>query len=365
MSVRAPVWRIARVTVLLVVIAVGLSSCRTKATVDVAVTKNGSGVVAVVVALDASAAAKVGDLSKVVSVDDLRKAGWAVRGPGPAMSVRPKVCEKSSAATSAANACSRFVEGDTTIMVTRPFKNLDQANAMLASLSGPDGPLRDVRLDQSTSFASTRLSAKGTLDLSHGLDTFGDPDLVSALNGKSMSQLATEFNGGQPVDPAAFSLSIQVTPAGVALANVKGATSNSKANALASSTLGATPRSFDVQGSRTHWTRLVFTALAGLALLAAVATVLIPLLPGRSAPEPRRKTRQKHSRHDAWDYVEKRGGVEAPPASRRRRTGRHTRRRGEPPRWTVDEITVDPLETVAPLETANPPDDAPPNGTAT
>ncbi len=74
----------------LLALAVGLAllaGCKTQTVVDVAVRPDGSGRVAVLVFLDADAAARAGDLGKVLKVSDLEARGWKVIGPGPTAQV--------------------------------------------------------------------------------------------------------------------------------------------------------------------------------------------------------------------------------------------------------------------------------------
>ena len=103
--------RLAPLAVLVGLVVALLAGCNTTAIVRVDVKPNGSGSVTVDVSLDPEAAAKVGDLSKVVQFADLRKAGWKIEGPRAAQG-QPK--------------------GTVTVSVSRPFANVDQANKILA-----------------------------------------------------------------------------------------------------------------------------------------------------------------------------------------------------------------------------------------
>jgi hypothetical protein len=109
------------------------------------------------VGLDADALAKVGDLAGALEVDDLRQSGWKVVGP-----------EKED-------------DGFTWVRASKPFSGPAQAERVLAELSGPNGPFRDMRLSQTRSFFHTQTKFSGTADLSGGLSGFLDPDLQQRL----------------------------------------------------------------------------------------------------------------------------------------------------------------------------------------
>ena len=123
---------------------------------DVSLHADGSGVVTVAVVLDAEAAAKVGDLSKVVAVDDLTKSGWKVHGPGPA----PTVLAAMADAGLVARPSNGWPKTSVAIAVSHPFADVAAANAILASISGPNGPLHAVRI---TRCGVVRLDQDGRL----------------------------------------------------------------------------------------------------------------------------------------------------------------------------------------------------------
>jgi hypothetical protein len=111
------------------------------------------------VGIDADALAKAGDLAGKLRVDDLRQSGWDVVGPRE---------EK---------------DGLTWVRVSKAFSSPEQADRVLAELSEPNGPFRDLHLGQRQSFFHTRTSLSGTVDLSGGLTGFVDPDLEQRLGG--------------------------------------------------------------------------------------------------------------------------------------------------------------------------------------
>jgi hypothetical protein len=334
-----------RIAVLVGLVVALLAGCNTKAIVRIDVKSNGSGTVEVDVFLDAEAAAKVGDLSKLVQFDDLRKAGWKIEGPKDRTTFRGG---------------GGVPKGTIEVRATRPFDNVEQANKILASISGPDGPLKGVKLTRTSSFTSTKLTAVGTVDLSKGLDAFGDSDLTKAL-GASVADTAQHFNGGKPADG---DLEIGLQVGGLHWTGLMGRESIGDKVVDASTTLGGEPDRIDVHASQTHWNAILLALLAVLAVLGALVLTLVPLLPGRGAPPPPKRKRQRHSATDAWDYVSGREGSAPldPKAARqahRGRRGRHRRPRGTTPSWRFDEITVDPEERVVPRPADSAPDDRP------
>ena len=96
----------------------------------------------------------------------------------------------------------------------------------------------------------------------------------------------------------------------------------------------------------------------------ALVLTIVPLLPGRGAPPPPKRKRQRHSATDAWDYVAGRDGTppldsRAARQAHRGKRGRHTRARGSGvPAWKLDEVTFDPDEQVVPRPIDPPTDDA-------
>ena len=334
--------RVARLGGLLVLCLALFAGCQTDASVIVDLHANGSGVVRVQVVLDAQAVGKVGDLSEILSVDDLKKAGWTLTGPGQAN----RVVREAGALAVGGGATSTpgYPAGSVGIVLSRRFANVGQANMILASLSGPKGPLSNVHLTRSTSFSATKLSATGTVDLSNGFETFGDAPLSKALGGRSLTEVAGGLSGSAAPTGNALSVRLLVVPHGLKL---NGDTGNAQGSSAVGSTatLGAKPAGFDVHGSQTHWVALLLALLGVLALVAAAGTLVVQLLPGRGAPLPPRRKRQLHSGSDGWEYVENRAGIDTPTRDRPRRGkhGRHSRPRGAQKRWVADEIEIGPL----------------------
>jgi hypothetical protein len=158
--------------------------------------EDGSGTVTVGVALDDEALAQVpdvdddgtsgpADLAALVRTEDLVAAGWTVGDPVSG-------------------------EGETALRVSRPFGTPAEAEQILDELTGPAGALRDLAVTRSPSFGRTELGFTGTVDLSGGIEAFGDEGLAAALDGEALGEdaAAIEARLGQPLADA---VTVEVT----------------------------------------------------------------------------------------------------------------------------------------------------------
>ena len=136
--------------------ALALSACRVDVNVNVSMADNGSGAVAVTVETDAEVVARAPGLADDLRLTDVEAAGWTVEGP----TVTPA--------------------GGLTVTLQHPFSTPEEATALVASLSGTDGPLRSVAFSRTvTERAVTyRVTGSGRLN---GVGAFTDPDLVAAV----------------------------------------------------------------------------------------------------------------------------------------------------------------------------------------
>jgi hypothetical protein len=133
------------------------AGCRVTITTDVGVRRDGSGWVRVGVGLDRDAWEQVPDLARRLEVDDLRAAGWQVVGPR------------------------RERDGRTWVRAGYAFDSTGEARKALAALNGRAGPFRDFALTRAGSVFRSRLRLTGTVDLSAGLEGFGDAELARTL----------------------------------------------------------------------------------------------------------------------------------------------------------------------------------------
>ncbi len=254
---------------------VGLSACQTTAVVRVAVQPDGSGSVAIDVRLDAEAVARVGDLSRLVVLDDLEAAGWTVTGPGPSQDVERLLTESGEVPPDGPGASESgevdvVPPGEVRLHLARDFADIEEANDILASLSGPDGPLRDVALGRQSSLFSTEWSFAGTVDLSEGLDTFGDEALTRTLGG-TLDEVVAASPGGAP-DADALRVALELEPStGLDWSGEMGNVSVNDATVAAEATLGSAPESVDVTARQTRWVAVGIAA----ALVVLVLTGLV------------------------------------------------------------------------------------------
>ncbi len=159
---------------------VGSSACRVDTEVAITVADDGGGTVAVSVGLDEEAMARVPALEEELRLDDLAATGWEISGPN------------------------QDDGGVTRVVATKPFANPAEAAIVLAQVTGPEGPLRDLRLSRERSFARTRFEFDGTVDLTGGLESFGDEELARLLDGEPLGadEGAIEAALGSPLEEA-------------------------------------------------------------------------------------------------------------------------------------------------------------------
>lgn len=239
--------RLLRSALLLTLVAVA-AACQVRTTVTVDVAEDGSGTVEVAVALDEAAVGQLpdldgdgtggpGDLVALVRDDDLVAAGWQVDEPEAA-------------------------DGQLSLRVSRPFGTTEEADVILAGLTGPDGPLRDLHVTRSESFGRTTYGFTGTADLSGGLEAFGDAGLAEALDGEPLGEdaAAIEARVGRPLaDVFAFEVTA-VLPAG-------GDTWTPR--------LGDGPVAMEAESTAYDWPVLALAALAVVCLVALVVVLAV------------------------------------------------------------------------------------------
>jgi hypothetical protein len=168
------------------VLALVVAGCRLDLAVDVVVEDDGSGTIAVVATFDDDAVDRVGgDLAQALELDDLVAAGWEVSAPAT-------------------------VDEGTAVRLEQPFDDLEEARSILSELSGPDGPLMGLRVDQETTFARSTWTFDGQIDFSAGVGALGDQALAEVLDGEpvglSEAELEEELGG-----PLADALGVEVS----------------------------------------------------------------------------------------------------------------------------------------------------------
>lgn len=135
-------------------LAVVLSSCQARSTVDVDVAPNGSGSIEVELRLDEEAAAVAPKLSEQLRTADLTQAGWQIDGPDVDSG------------------------GDTVITATKDFDDTEEANRALGQIGDA---FRDFRIVEDRGFLRSAFGFQGTVDLSEGIDSLGDEQLRAAV----------------------------------------------------------------------------------------------------------------------------------------------------------------------------------------
>jgi hypothetical protein len=141
-----------------------LSACQAVVRVNVDVSAGGSGTVSVTLDLDRSAAQAVGPLQ----LSDLEQAGWRVAGPRPTPG------------------------GGLTVTASKPFRSPAEAEQIIAEISGSNGPFHDLHLSRRQSLLGSRttITARGTVDLTCGVQCFTDPALQQQLGAAGGSGLS-------------------------------------------------------------------------------------------------------------------------------------------------------------------------------
>ena len=167
-------------TLLLAGAAVVLGGCQVHTTVAIDVRDDGSGQVEVSVALDEEAARRVPQLADQLEVDDLVASGWTVTGPSPED------------------------DGRTWIRASKPFSAPEQAGAVLAEVTGPAGPFRDLEVRRRPSLVEDRWELDATVDLRDGLAGFSDDALRERLDGTNvgLSDEEVAAEAGRPLAEA-------------------------------------------------------------------------------------------------------------------------------------------------------------------
>ena len=239
-----------------------LTACRVDATTRVIVADDGSGSVAVEVVLDAEALARVPDLAEQLRVADLQSVGWEITGPEPTD------------------------DGGSRVVASKPFSDPDAAAVVLGEITGPDGPLRGAVVERSKQFGRVEQGFEATLDLSGGVEAFGDDALTELLNGLPIGQdVATleEELGAPLAELTSFTVEVELPDGEVSSAGGPEISEGEGPKVFHwESALGDPARDLQAQTRRIDWLVL------GLAALAAVVGLILVVLLFRRARKRRR-----------------------------------------------------------------------------
>lgn len=235
-----------------------LSGCQIRTAVGVDANRDGSGLVRVAVGLDADAARRVPNLKQDLRTKDLTDRGWTIVGPR------------------------KEDDGRTWIRASKPFDDPAHATVVIEEISGKEGPFRDFRLERSRSFLTTKTEFAGTVDLTGGIESFGDQDLRDRLGGSSIGidpkQLETRI--GEVLDRI-FTFRVVTRLPGEIDSNApleadQGAEWRPKLGEQV--TLVATSSALNTR-------QVAGTAVAALALVALAVVLVVRRLRGRADPD--------------------------------------------------------------------------------
>jgi hypothetical protein len=238
-----------------VLIALAATACEVRTVVTVDLDDDGSGSVEVATGLDEDAVDQLpdldgdgvsgpADLAALVRTEDLTAAGWRVSPP------------------------ETRDDGTTWIRVTHPFGSPDEADQVMAQITGDSGPLQQMHLTRDHPFGRVRYQFRGTADLSGGLEAFGDEGLSTLLEGEPLGedQAAIEARIGRPLSEAfKFTVTARL-PGGEKSWSPK---------------LGDPPLDMAADSTVFRWPELLLAVVAALSLIALVLVLVARSLRGR------------------------------------------------------------------------------------
>lgn len=162
---------------LVALLLVATTACEVRVDVRVEAETDGSGVVTAAVGLDQGALDRLGDPATELRTDDLRQAGWAVTGP------------------------EQRDDGFTWVQASKAFATEEEMRLVVEEVTGPNGVLRDLAIEEGETDAADTYRLVGTVDLSAGLAAFADPSVAEALGGDPFGGLVQEVEAaeGRPV----------------------------------------------------------------------------------------------------------------------------------------------------------------------
>jgi hypothetical protein len=256
-----------RLAALVLLIVIGAGACRVDTQIGITVNENGSGTVTVRIGLDDDALRRVPTLMQDLQTDDLKAAGWTLQGP------------------------TKESDSLTYISASKNFADPEEASKVLAEISGPNGPFRDLAITRTRSFAKTKFTFDGTVDFAAGLESFSDSELAAQLDGKPLGDdlKAIEERAGQPLDTA-FQFHVVVQLPGKLTSNAPVQAGN---GAVWQPKLSDTePVKLTASSTDMRWLTVIATAVAVVAGLAVVVLVVVRLF-------ARRRRRGREPRHAA------------------------------------------------------------------
>lgn len=170
----------------MLLVVFGLAACEAKATVNVDVTEDGSGTVAVVLELDAEALGRIGGID-AIDTGELTEAGWDVAEP-------------------------ELVEGGSVrLRAGKAFGRPSDLQPTLEEITGPDGPFQGQRIEVLDLFGGTRYVFGGRLITEVNLTQFSDAGVADALDGLPLGRSAEDLAADLKANPGSLKLNLAVT----------------------------------------------------------------------------------------------------------------------------------------------------------
>lgn len=254
--------RLRRITAAVLAVVI-LSSCRVEVTAHLSVKPNGSGTVTVTVIADKEVVAKAPELTTDLRFDDAVSAGWKVDGPSPRE------------------------DGGYSLVLSHSFATPEVANALLAQLNGPKGPLHDVLLARSGKDTNSTWTLNGRLEVNGGLESFVDDNTLSILGGAPYAD-AVKRSGLDLGDAVGLNFTASLP------GSVKSTTATREGSTLTwripmdgtSTELSTTTENLDVVSTISRVVKPVF-----LVLMALVLVAMLLLLSAISRAQRRRPPR--------------------------------------------------------------------------
>ncbi|HEX9259584.1 MAG TPA: hypothetical protein VF855_08600 [Acidimicrobiales bacterium] len=162
-----------------------LTGCRLDIAVNVTMDEQGAGTVQVRATADKELLDKEPSALGDLRVQDLRAAGWSVDGP---------VIQS---------------DGSALLVATKGFADPSEGTAVLAELSSPEGPWRELKLQQGVRFGTVDSSLSGHM-VAVGPDAFSDQNLVDLVDGLPLPEM------GDPIADGTLVLSLTAQLPGTA-----------------------------------------------------------------------------------------------------------------------------------------------------
>jgi hypothetical protein len=175
---------------LLGVLVLTTTGCRLDVHTWVLMNDDGSGTITVSATADAELVAAAPGLADDLRLDDFRAAGWTVIGPDPSD------------------------DGGLSLSLKHPFTSPDEATALLATLSGPNGPFHGLTLTREVDGSKVTSQVSGTMQLVGGIDALSDETIAAYGLGTPFASAVTGPEGSTLADHLAIDLTVGM-PGGI------------------------------------------------------------------------------------------------------------------------------------------------------